>query len=64
MQLVEDDIYLRVNPDTQQIVSATIMNASQYLGRLAHAFALKEFDDPDVRFFLERRIESLAKVKI
>jgi uncharacterized protein YuzE len=58
--LVEDDFYLRIDPDTQQVVGATIFNASLYMGQLARAFALKAFDDPSVRFFLERRIESLA----
>jgi hypothetical protein len=58
--LVEDDFYLRINPDTNQIVGATIFNASHYLGQLAHAFAVKAFDDPNVRFFLERRVEAFA----
>lgn len=58
--LVEDDFYLRINPDTKQVVGATIFNASHYLGQLARAFASKAFDDPNVRFFLEHRVESFA----
>lgn len=58
--LVEDDFYLRINPDTNQVVGATIFNASHYLGQLARAFASKAFDDPNVRFFLEHRVESFA----
>lgn len=58
--LVEDDFYLRINPETNQVVGATIFNASLYLGQLARAFAMKALDDPNVRFFLERRVESLA----
>jgi hypothetical protein len=58
--LVEDDFYLRISPETNQVVGATIFNASLYLGQLAHAFAMKAFDDPNVRFFFERRIESFA----
>ncbi|MBI3914293.1 MAG: hypothetical protein HY327_08940 [Chloroflexi bacterium] len=61
--LVEDDFYLRVNPETDQVVGATIFNASLYFGQLARAFALKAFDDPNVRFFLERRVESFALEK-
>ena len=61
--LVEDDFYLRINPDTKQVVGATIFNASHYLGQLAHAFASKAFDDPNVRFFLEHRVESFALEK-
>jgi hypothetical protein len=33
------------------------------VAQLARAFALKAFDDPNVRFFLERRVESLALEK-
>jgi hypothetical protein len=61
--LVEDNFYLRINPKTNQVVGATIFNASLYLGQLARAFAMKAFDDPNVRFFLERRVESLAMEK-
>ena len=57
---VDDDFYLRVNPDTQQIVGATILNASEVFADLARAFALKELDDSNVRFFFERKIESFA----
>jgi hypothetical protein len=56
---VDDDFYLRVNPDTQQVVGAAIFNASE-LADLARAFALKELDDSNVRFFFERKVESLA----
>jgi uncharacterized protein YuzE len=63
-RLVEDDFYLRVNPETNQVVGATIFNASLYLGQLARAFAMKAFDDPNVRFFLERRVESFALDKV
>lgn len=62
--LVEDDFYLRINPDTKQVVGATIFNASHYLGQLAQAFASKAFDDPNVRFFLEHRVESFALEKV
>jgi hypothetical protein len=60
-QLVEDDFYLRINPETHQVVGVTIFNASLYFGQLARAFALKAFDDPNVRFFLEHRVESFAR---
>jgi len=58
--LVEDYFYLRINPETNQVVGATIFNASLYFAQLARAFGMKAFDDPNVRFFLERRIESFA----
>jgi hypothetical protein len=58
--LEDEFFFLRVDPETDEIVGATIMNASHYLGQLAHAFAVKAFDDPNVRFFLERRVEAFA----
>jgi len=58
--LEDEFFFLRVDPETDEVVGATIFNASIYLGQLAHAFALKAFDDPNVRFFLERRVEALA----
>ncbi len=59
--LVEDDFYLRINPETNKVVGAIIFNASLYFLELARAFAAKEFNDPNVRFFLERRVESFAQ---
>ncbi len=55
---VDDDFYLRVNPDTKQVVGATILNASELFADLARAFALKELDDSNVRFFFERKVEA------
>jgi hypothetical protein len=57
----DEFFFLRVDPETKGIVGATLMNTSHYFGQLAHAFATKAFDDPNVRFFLERRVESFAK---
>ncbi len=62
--LEDEFFFLRVDPQTNEIVGATIFNASHYLGQLAHAFALKAFDDPNVRFSLERRIEAYATEKV
>ena len=59
----DEFFFLRVDPETNEIVGATIFSASHYLGQLAHAFASKEFDDPNVRFFLEQRVESFALQK-
>jgi len=59
--LEDEFFFLRIDPETEEVVGATIMNASHYLGQLAHAFAIKAFDDPNVRFFLEQRVEAFAK---
>jgi hypothetical protein len=61
--LDDEFFFLRVDPETNELVGATILNASHYLADLARAFALKAFDDPNVRFFLERRVESFAMEK-
>jgi hypothetical protein len=61
--LDDEFFFLRVDPETNEVVGATILNASHYVAQLARAFALKAFDDPNVRFFLERRVESLALEK-
>ncbi len=58
--LEDEFFFLRVDPETNEIVGATILNASHYLAQLAHAFATKSFDDPNVRFFLEHRVEAFA----
>lgn len=57
---VDGVFYLRVDPDTHQVVGAMIMNASELFADLARAFALKELDDSNVRFFFERKIEASA----
>jgi hypothetical protein len=65
--LIADDFYLRINPDTNAIVGATIFNASYYFVELSEAFAaLSEafaaqcFDDPTVRRSLEQCVAELA----
>jgi len=57
---VDDYFYLRVHPTTGEIVGATILNASYWFAGLARAFATHALDHPDVHFFLERKLESLA----
>ncbi len=61
---VDDDFYLRVNPDTHQVVGATILNASELFAELARAFALKELDDSNVRFFFERKVEAAVPEQV
>jgi hypothetical protein len=58
--LIADDYYLRINPDTNAIVGATIFNASYYFVELTEAFATQRFDDPMVRRSLEQCVAELA----
>lgn len=57
---VDDDFYLRVDPETKQLVGATILNASEFFAELARAFALKEIANANVRFFFEQKVGALA----
>ncbi len=54
------DVYLRVDPETYRIVGATIMHSDNFFQELARAFANKDLDHPDVRFFLEKKLEAYA----
>ncbi len=66
-ELVNDEmgkryaVYLRVEPDTDKIVGATIMYADNLFQELARAFANKDLNHPDVRFFLEKKLEAYAR---
>lgn len=57
----EDEFsFLRVDPESNQVVGPTMMNASRYLAQLARASAMKVFDDPNMCFLLERRVGSFS----
>ena len=58
--LVDDDLYLRLDPDTNQVVGATILNVSAFCADMARAFALKELSNANVRFFFEQKVGSLS----
>jgi hypothetical protein len=58
--LADEFFFLRIDPETQQVVGATILNASRWFAELAHAFAIKMFDNPDVHLLLEKKVETLA----
>ncbi len=58
--LDDEFFFLRVDPETNQVVGATIMNASRWFAELAHAFATKSLDNADVHLLLEKKVEALA----
>lgn len=60
--LVDDEhgIYLRRDPETDQVVGAVIFHAREWFERIAHAFANQDLNNPDVRFFLEKKLELAA----
>ncbi len=58
--LSDEFFFLRVDPETNEVVGATILNVSRWFAELAHAFAVRAFDDTDVHLLLEKKIEMLA----
>lgn len=58
--LDDEFFFLRLDPETNEIVGATILNASRWFAMLAHAFATKEFNNADVRLLFEKKLETLA----
>ena len=58
--LDDEFFFLRVDPETNEIVGATILNVSKWFAELAHSFAARAFDDMDVHLLLEKKIEMLA----
>jgi hypothetical protein len=58
--LEDEFFFLRVDPETDEIVGATILNVSRWFAQLAHVFAVRAFDDTDVHLLLEKKVETLA----
>ncbi len=52
---------LRIALDTHQIVGATILHAENLFDELARAFANRDLNHPDVRLFLEKKLEQYAE---
>lgn len=58
--LDDEFFFLRVDPETNEIVGATILNASRWFAMLAHAFATRALENEDVKLLLEKKVEALA----
>lgn len=60
--LVDDQhgIYLRRDLESDQVVGAVIFHAREWFAQIAQAFANQDLDNPDVRFFLEKKLEIVA----
>lgn len=50
-----------VEPDSREIVTASILNANNFFDDLARAFASMDLNHPAVRFFLEKKLEQYAQ---
>ncbi|MDL1895178.1 hypothetical protein FBQ82_02820 [Anaerolineae bacterium CFX7] len=51
----------RINPETNELVGATILYSANLFQDLARAFASMDLNHPDVRFFLEKKLEQYAE---
>ena len=54
-------VHMDVNPETHKIVSAFVIHADNLFEDLGRAFASKDLNHPDVRFFLEKKLELYAE---
>ena len=55
------DFHLQIDPHTRQVVGAFVYYAADWFAELADAFARRDLDHPDVRFFFEQKIKVLAE---
>ena len=49
---------MKITAESDEIVGATIFYADNWFAALAAAFARRDLDHPDVRFFFEQKIKS------
>lgn len=54
-------VELRLDIDTGKVVGAMIMPSNSLFDELARAFASRDLNHPDVRFFLEKKLELYAE---
>lgn len=52
----EHNAFLQVNPESTQVVGATIIYADDWFTEIADAFQRGDGNHPDVKFFLEQKI--------
>ena len=52
---------MKITAESDEIVGATIFYADNWFAALAAAFARRDLDHPDVRFFFEQKIKVLAE---
>lgn len=61
--LVDDErnFYFRVNPDTGQVVGAMALFANDWFEEIADAFRRHDLEHPDVKFFLQQKVNALRE---
>lgn len=55
------NFFLQLTAETDEVTGATIFEADHWFVALADAFARRDLDHPDVRFFFEQKIKVLAE---
>lgn len=59
-EIADDDhnAYLQLDPGANTVIGATILYADDWFAEIANAFQNKDLSNPNVRFFLEQKINS------
>lgn len=59
-ELVDDEhnAFLQVNPETREVVGATIVYANDWFAEIADAFQRGDLEHPAVKFFLQEKIKT------
>ncbi len=53
--------YLSINEDTNEVITGFVLGADNLFDDIARAFANRDLNHPDVRFFLEKKFELYAE---
>jgi hypothetical protein len=64
-QVADDkhNVFLQVNPETQEIVGATIIYADDWFAEIADAFRRGDLNHPDVAFFMREKIKAWVSAR-
>ena len=57
----DHDFFLWLADDTDEVRGAMVMEADHWFDEIAEAFARRDVNHPDVRFFLEQKIRVFAE---
>ncbi len=62
-QLADDEhnFFLQVDAESHQVIGATVLYADDWFEEIAEAFRRHDLNHPDVRFFLEQKVNAFAE---
>lgn len=58
------NFFLQIDAESQEVVGATILYADDWFKRIGEAFQRGDVDDPEVRFFLEQKIQLYSRERM